>query len=1167
MFDGGGEMGSLMSSVDWSKTALGPVSGWSQALATMVGVVLRSPAAMYLAWGPRLVQLYNDAHRPLVGAVNLMGLPANESWADVWHLLEPKYAAALAGHPAIWGEDQPLPIDRRGFVEEAYFKAAFIPVPDETTPSGIGGVLVISTETTEQVYGERQRETLRKLATRTARSFSAVQACATAAATLGEHASDVPFCLFYLISEDGTEARLVAQNGFGSSAGNANREVIDLTAPVARGWPLASVVGAQAITIWQDLPERFAELPTGCWSRSPLVAIGLPLSSPDRPHPYGVMIAGVNPHRELDDGFRAFFELVAAQVVTAFNAAALARVHAETARNRTWLYSHLMQAPVALSVLTGPELIISLANPRYLEMVGRKDIVGKSLRAVYPELAPDAPIFRIFAEILSTGVPFVAEEYSIVIDQGNGPEEMYFKFTGQPVPDSSGEVTDIMVVAIDITAQVRARRRTESLVESHAFLLKLGDALRPLDDPEDVQEVAADLLGAHLRVNHCHYGEVRGKYVCISHSYADGLPPLTGSFHADDFGKRSMAGYRAGRTQICVNTATDPVFNAEERQSLRGQHVGAYIAAPLVKEGEWVGTFGVHTIAPREWTPSEIELVQDVAERTWAAVQHARAERALRLSEEKYRTLFDSIDEGFVTVKVLFDDENKAVDYVILETNYAHEKMSGMPRSFVGKRVREVMPTVEESVVERVGRVALTGESIRFEEYVSALGRWFEIYLSRVGGEGSRMVTSVSNNITERKRRERHAAFLDSLTLALPLLDSPEQIARATGERLGAHLDVAFLSVVDVVPDHEDDPAQACLTVAAAWQRQGLWAAAGAFRAGDYLSAEFMRAAAAGETVVIRDTDTDPRVDTEAHRAVGVRAVVVVSILNGVDGPGLVSVCTSEPRDWRPDEVALIEEVGHRVCARIDRVRAEEALRATERDIARRKDEFIAMLAHELRNPLTPIRVGLEVIRLAGDTPGAVESVREMMGRQVAHMVRLIDDLLDVSRISAGKIQLRPEPTPLNTMVSSAIEANRPAMAAKQIELSVDLPSTLCVLDVDPTRVIQVISNLLHNATKFTEPGGSIRVAAHVGGSDNNKMELRLSVLDSGIGISAELLPNIFEMFTQGEGGSSQPGLGIGLALARRLVEMHGGRIDARSDGSGTGSEFVIRLPHSGAAV
>jgi len=153
-------------------------------------------------------------------------------------------------------------------------------------------------------------------------------------------------------------------------------------------------------------------------------------------------------------------------------------------------------------------------------------------------------------------------------------------------------------------------------------------------------------------------------------------------------------------------------------------------------------------------------------------------------------------------------------------------------------------------------------------------------------------------------------------------------------------------------------------------------------------------------------------------------------------------------------------------------------------------------------------------------------------------------------------------------LVNSAIEANRAAIAAKQIELSVDLPPTLCVLDVDPTRFIQVISNLLHNATKFTEPGGSIRVSAHVGGSDGSKlMELSLSVIDSGIGISAELLPHIFELFTQGDRGSSLPGLGIGLALARRLVEMHGGQIAGRSNGLGKGSEFVIRLPLSATDV
>ena len=250
-----------------------------------------------------------------------------------------------------------------------------------------------------------------------------------------------------------------------------------------------------------------------------------------------------------------------------------------------------------------------------------------------------------------------------------------------------------------------------------------------------------------------------------------------------------------------------------------------------------------------------------------------------------------------------------------------------------------------------------------------------------------------------------------------------------------------------------------------------------------------------------------------------------------------------------------------------ERKRAEEALRASEehlREADRRKNEFLAMLAHELRNPLAPIRTGLELIRVAGNTPAAVERVRTVMDRQIGHMVRLIDDLLDVSRITSGKIQLQREPTPLSTVVSSAIDANRAAMTEKNIELSVALPESLCVLDVDPTRFVQVLSNLLHNATKFSQNGGTIRVAGHVSGADANMPgELTLSVSDSGAGISREFLPRVFELFAQGDGASSQPGLGIGLALARRLVEMHGGTIDVRSDGRGRGSQFIIRVPLS----
>ncbi len=243
-----------------------------------------------------------------------------------------------------------------------------------------------------------------------------------------------------------------------------------------------------------------------------------------------------------------------------------------------------------------------------------------------------------------------------------------------------------------------------------------------------------------------------------------------------------------------------------------------------------------------------------------------------------------------------------------------------------------------------------------------------------------------------------------------------------------------------------------------------------------------------------------------------------------------------------------------------EKVLSEEQLREADR----RKDEFIAMLAHELRNPLAPIRTGLELIRVAGNTPDAVERVRGMIERQVAHMVRLVDDLLDVSRITSGKIQLHREPTPLDSLLNGAIDANRGAITAKQIRLEVDVPEAVCVLDVDPTRFVQVISNLLHNATKFTDPGGFIHVSARVSEGDASRpRSLRLSVADSGIGIPADFLPRVFDLFTQGDGESSQPGLGIGLALARRLVEMHGGRIEVRSEGSGQGSEFRIELPLS----
>jgi signal transduction histidine kinase/ActR/RegA family two-component response regulator len=240
-----------------------------------------------------------------------------------------------------------------------------------------------------------------------------------------------------------------------------------------------------------------------------------------------------------------------------------------------------------------------------------------------------------------------------------------------------------------------------------------------------------------------------------------------------------------------------------------------------------------------------------------------------------------------------------------------------------------------------------------------------------------------------------------------------------------------------------------------------------------------------------------------------------------------------------------------------ERKSAEEALREADQ----RKDAFLAVLAHELRNPLAPIRTGLELLRVAGDKPATIQRVRAILERQVAHMVRLIDDLLDVSRITSGKIQLQRQPTSLEALVNNATDANRGAIESAGLSLSVDLPATPCILDVDPTRFVQVLSNLLHNSTKFTDRGGNIDVIAAVDAGLSPPV-LTLTVRDSGAGIAPSTLPRVFDFFVQGETpGRGKSGLGIGLALARQLIEMHGGTIEAESAGIGCGSSFIIRIP------
>jgi signal transduction histidine kinase/CheY-like chemotaxis protein len=248
----------------------------------------------------------------------------------------------------------------------------------------------------------------------------------------------------------------------------------------------------------------------------------------------------------------------------------------------------------------------------------------------------------------------------------------------------------------------------------------------------------------------------------------------------------------------------------------------------------------------------------------------------------------------------------------------------------------------------------------------------------------------------------------------------------------------------------------------------------------------------------------------------------------------------------------------------VQRRHAESTLRQKVEQLAdadRRKDEFLAMLGHELRNPLAPVTTALQLMRLHSDEPLRVARARETIERQVEHMTRLIDDLLDVSRITRGKIELRHEAVVLSSLVARAVEAARPVIDERGHRLTLDLPDEPVTLTGDPARLEQVLANLLNNAAKYTDVGGRIWVRAF---AEDGK--LVLSVKDNGAGLTPSMCENVFDLFVQGPEvrAYARGGLGIGLTLVRRLVEMHKGTVEVRSDGPGQGCEFIVRLPLGG---
>ncbi|HET8691449.1 MAG TPA: ATP-binding protein, partial [Steroidobacteraceae bacterium] len=324
------------------------------------------------------------------------------------------------------------------------------------------------------------------------------------------------------------------------------------------------------------------------------------------------------------------------------------------------------------------------------------------------------------------------------------------------------------------------------------------------------------------------------------------------------------------------------------------------------------------------------------------------------------------------------------------------------------------------------------------------------------------------------------------------------------------------------------------------------------------------RALAAGRPIVIEDVMADPEYAPfrETAQAAGYRAVIAVPLF-AADGATLGALSVHFPSPHRPTEAEMrrLALYCRQASDFIQRIRLEHALRGREdalKEADRRKNEFLAMLAHELRNPLAPIRYAVGALRMPGTSAEQRAQAYGVLERQVGHMSRLLDDLLDISRITRGVLELKKEPMSLARVVETSIEAAKPFIDTKRHQLRITLPDHAVWLVADPVRLAQVFSNLLINAAKYTSPGGHIELTA-TNGSDG----LTVCVRDDGIGMAPEMLPKLFTLFSQGPAArdDAAAGLGVGLAMVRGLVELHGGTVEARSAGPGRGSEFIVRLP------
>jgi signal transduction histidine kinase/CheY-like chemotaxis protein/PAS domain-containing protein len=768
----------------------------------------------------------------------------------------------------------------------------------------------------------------------------------------------------------------------------------------------------------------------------------------------------------------------------------------------------------------GPQLT-SLYNSAYIAVLGEKHpgALGQPLAGVWPDVHEEYGQPLVTATLAGESQHFVDRPLT-----EPGVPTRWFTFSLTPLRDETSVIAGLFCAATDTTAGVRAAEmqraaEQDALRSSETRYHTLFEAI---DEGFCIVEMLFNAQG-----HACDYRFLEINPAFERHTGLQGA---------------------LGRTVREFAPAHEPGwFEMYGRVARSGEPVRFEQYAAGLGE-RWFDVYAFR-VGPVERQQVAL-LFKDISARK-------RVELALAASELRYRTLFETMDEGYHLGDVMFDTDGRVRDVRFVEANPAAVRLVGADH--VGRLVSEVFPDFEPFGYEIWGRVARTGRGERMERYAAFLQAWYEFYIFKAepGNPQSVRVAVIFKDISARKRAEialreseEKKAFLLKLSDALrPLTDAVEmqgEAARVLGEQLRA--DNAFYD--------EFQNGTAAFVISREYRRPGAQSVMGNYPVenfGPALVAELL----AGRTLCVANIAHEAvlsEVQRRAYRQAHIVAFIAVPVIKDGILAGIFAATQATPREWTALEVSLVQETCERNWAAVERARAETALRAADR----RKDEFLATLAHELRNPLAPLRNGLQIARLTSRGDATLQRTVEMMDRQLSHLVRLVDDLLDVARVSSGKLELRREPVDLGQVLASSVESTRVIIESHGHELVVDAECDELLVRGDFERLSQVFTNLLSNAAKYTERGGLIQVAL---AREDGAAVVR--VIDSGIGIPAGEVEHVFDLFSQvrSHQGRTGGGLGIGLSLVKSLVALHEGQVAAHSAGVGAGSTFSVRLP------